>query len=91
MADKAKDATLEKAKGLAQLEKSLQSLETLVDKLESGELPLEKALAEFERGVKLTRQCQLALQEAEQRIEILLAQNKDADPVEFDPNAKPDK
>jgi exodeoxyribonuclease VII small subunit len=88
MPDKAKDAALDKAKGLAQLEKSLQSLETLVDKLESGELPLEKALAEFERGVKLTRQCQLALQEAEQRIEILLAQNKDAAPVEFDPNSK---
>jgi exodeoxyribonuclease VII small subunit len=92
MTDKAKpqEPTLERSKGLAQLEKSLQSLEALVDKLESGDLPLEKALAEFERGIKLTRQCQLALQEAEQRIEILLSQSKDATPVEFDPDAARD-
>ena len=92
MTDKAneREPAVDAPKGLAQLEKSLQSLEALVDKLESGELSLEKALAEFERGVKLTRQCQLALQEAEQRIEILLAQNKDAAPVEFDPDAKRD-
>ena len=90
MADKAKGGSrnTDKSKGLAQLEKSLQSLEALVDKLESGELSLEKALAEFERGVKLTRQCQLALQEAEQRIEILLAKNKDATPADFDSTPK---
>jgi exodeoxyribonuclease VII small subunit len=73
-----------KTKSLAQLEKSLTALEALVEKLENGDLPLEKALAEFERGVKLTRQCQAALQEAEQRIEILLKQNETAEPVPFD-------
>lgn len=70
-------------KGLAQLEKSLSALETLVAKLESGDLPLDKALAEFEKGVKLTRQCQQTLQAAEQRIEILLAESDDAKPVDF--------
>jgi exodeoxyribonuclease VII small subunit len=73
-----------KTKSLAQLEKSLTALEALVEKLETGDLPLEKALAEFERGVKLTRQCQTALQAAEQRIEILLKQSEDAEPVPFD-------
>ena len=55
---------------LAELEESIKALEALVEKLEGGDLPLEKALAEFERGVKLTRRCQAALTEAEQRIEI---------------------
>lgn len=68
--------------GLAELEKSIKSLEALVEKLESGDLPLEKALAEFERGVKLTRRCQAALSEAEQRIEILLSEQGEPEPFE---------
>lgn len=74
-------------KGLGQLEKSLEELEALVEKLEGGELPLERALAEFERGIKLTRECQRALKDAEQKIEILLQQDRDADPVNFEPEA----
>ena len=54
------------------LEKSLADLETLVDELESGDLPLEKAMKKFEAGIKLTRGCQAALKEAEQKVEILL-------------------
>ena len=54
------------------LEKSLADLETLVDELESGDLPLEKAMKKFEEGIKLTRGCQAALKEAEQKVEILL-------------------
>ena len=73
--------------GLAELEESIRTLEALVEELERGELPLEKALAEFERGVKLTRRCQAALAEAEQRIEILLAD--DAEPAPFDAEAQP--
>ena len=53
-------------------EKSLSELEHLVEDIEKGELPLEKALAEFERGVNLTRQCQTALQNAEQKVSLLL-------------------
>ncbi len=54
------------------LEKSIADLETLVDELESGDLPLEKAMKKFEAGIKLTRQCQAALKEAEQKVEVLV-------------------
>jgi exodeoxyribonuclease VII small subunit len=54
------------------LEKSLAELEELVEELESGDLPLEKAMKKFEEGIKLTRGCQTALKEAEQKVEILL-------------------
>ena len=54
------------------LEKSLSDLENLVDELESGDLPLEKAMKKFEEGIKLTRNCQAALKDAEQKVEILL-------------------
>ncbi|MEM7401598.1 MAG: exodeoxyribonuclease VII small subunit, partial [Pseudomonadota bacterium] len=43
-------------------EKSLNQLETLVDKLEKGDISLEDSLKTFEQGVKLTRECQQALQ-----------------------------
>ena len=54
------------------LEKSLAALETVVEELESGDLPLETAMKKFEEGIKLTRGCQSALKDAEQRVEILL-------------------
>ena len=54
------------------LEKALSDLETLVEELESGDLPLEKAMKKFEDGIKLTRGCQSALKDAEQKVEILL-------------------
>jgi len=54
------------------LEKSLADLEDLVEELESGDLPLEKAMKKFEEGIKLTRGCQAALKDAEQKVEVLL-------------------
>jgi exodeoxyribonuclease VII small subunit len=60
------------AKNKFDLEKSLAQLEELVEELESGDLPLEKAMQKFEDGIKLTRGCQAALKEAEQKVEILL-------------------
>ncbi len=54
------------------LEKALEELESLVEELETGELPLEKAMKKFEHGIKLTQSCQTALKDAEQRVEILL-------------------
>jgi exodeoxyribonuclease VII small subunit len=54
------------------LEKSLQALEALIEELERGDLPLERAMQKFEEGVRLTRSCQAALKDAEQRVEILL-------------------
>jgi exodeoxyribonuclease VII small subunit len=53
-------------------ETAMRALEELVDRLEQGDLPLEESLAAFERGVRLTRVCQTALKEAEQKVEILL-------------------
>ena len=50
----------------------MRDLEDLVGRLELGDLPLEESLAAFERGVMLTRTCQTALKEAEQKVEILL-------------------
>lgn len=72
--------------GLGRLEKSLEELEALVARLEGGDLSLEQALQEFERGVKLTRECQTALKEAEQKVEILLKKTEQAEPVPFEPN-----
>jgi exodeoxyribonuclease VII small subunit len=54
------------------LEKSLTDLEAIVEELESGDLPLDKAMKKFEDGIKLTRGCQAALKDAEQKVEILL-------------------
>jgi len=54
------------------LEKSLADLEELVEELESGDLPLETAMKKFEEGIKLTRGCQVALKDAEQKVQILL-------------------
>ena len=54
------------------LEKSLADLEAVVEELESGDLPLDKAMKKFEDGIKLTRSCQAALKDAEQRVQILV-------------------
>jgi exodeoxyribonuclease VII small subunit len=66
------------------LEKSLGDLEDLVEELESGDLPLEKAMKKFEEGIKLTRGCQTALKEAEQKVEILLKSAGGEDLEEFE-------
>jgi exodeoxyribonuclease VII small subunit len=57
---------------LPDFETAMRDLEELVERLEHGDLPLEESLAAFERGVMLTRTCQSALKEAEQKVEILL-------------------
>jgi exodeoxyribonuclease VII small subunit len=56
-------------------EHALAELESLVERLERGDLPLDEALKTFERGVELTRSCQGALKAAQQRVEILLKRN----------------
>jgi exodeoxyribonuclease VII small subunit len=53
-------------------ESSLEELERIVRELEHGELPLERSLELFEQGVKLSRECQDRLNQAERRIEILM-------------------
>jgi exodeoxyribonuclease VII small subunit len=74
-----------KAEQPASFETSLQQLEQIVSRLESGDLPLEEALNEFERGVQLARAGQQKLQAAEQRVQILLSDDKDADLQLFTP------
>ncbi len=56
-------------------EDSLEELEQLVEQMEQGDLSLEESLKSFERGIKLTSTCQKALQEAEQKVQILLEKN----------------
>ncbi len=53
-------------------EQSLQQLEALVTNMEKGEMSLEESLKAFEAGIKLTRECQARLSEAEQKVQILL-------------------
>ena len=53
-------------------EEALQELERLVSLMEEGELSLEDSMKAFEKGIKLTRECQTALQKAEQKVRILL-------------------
>jgi exodeoxyribonuclease VII small subunit len=65
-------------------EQSLAELEAVVEKLEHGELPLEDALKQFERGIELARSCQASLKAAEQRVEILLKKTPDAEPEAFE-------
>jgi exodeoxyribonuclease VII small subunit len=65
-------------------EQALNELETLVETMEQGELSLEESLKSFERGVLLTRTCQQALKEAEQKIQILTQNSPDAEPEQFE-------
>lgn len=57
-------------------EASLEALEQIVHQLEGGDLPLEKSLELFEDGIRLSRQCQERLNQAERRIEVLLRDNQ---------------
>jgi exodeoxyribonuclease VII small subunit len=57
-------------------EASLEALEQIVHDLEQGDLPLDKSLELFEQGIRLSRQCQERLNQAERRIEILLRDNQ---------------
>ena len=70
-----------KAQTSSNLEKTLETLEALVEKMESGDLSLEESLQAFEQGVRLTREAQQALQAAEQKVRILL--QDDQEPEDF--------
>lgn len=67
-------------------ESTLKELEQIVGHLESGELPLEEALAEFEQAIKLVQLGQERLTQAEQRIQILMQKNDSAEPVSYSRN-----
>jgi exodeoxyribonuclease VII small subunit len=58
-------------------EEALKKLEDTVTQLEAGELPLDKALKTFETGIKMSRICSQQLEEAEQKVELLLSVSED--------------
>ena len=58
-------------------EQQLESLEALVTSLETGDLSLEDSMQSFEQGIKVARECQKALKEAEQKVEILTRQGNE--------------
>ena len=64
-------------------ETGLQQLEAIVKEMEGGELPLERALALFEQGMKLSEACRKQLEEAETRIEILTRRAGEMQPQPF--------
>lgn len=68
----------------AGFESTLAELEELVARMEAGNLPLEEAMRNFERGVQLTRECQAALQAAQQRVQVLMQRAAGATIEEFD-------
>lgn len=79
-------------------EQALRELETLVEKLEHGDLPLEESLRHFERGVALTRECQAALKAAEARVEMLTRkrgatgeETESVEPFDGDDDTDPDE
>jgi exodeoxyribonuclease VII small subunit len=69
-------------------EKSIVKLEAIVEKLESGDQTLEASLKLFEEGIQLTRRCQQALEQAENKITVLTQNNKEwlAEPEDPLPN-----
>ena len=68
-------------------EKSLDELESIVEKMEKGELSLEESLSHFEKGVSLARDCQQALKTAEQKVEILMHENGTSKLKPFEPDS----
>ena len=68
---------------MPKFEECLQRLETVVQQLERGDLPLEQALKLFEEGVGLADSCRRELEEAEGKVEILLKQNGRLQPEPF--------
>ncbi|MNH09678.1 Exodeoxyribonuclease 7 small subunit [compost metagenome] len=65
-------------------EQSLADLQVLVERLENGELSLEDSLTAFEQGISLTRDCQAALVQAEQKVQVLLERDGELKAEPFD-------
>jgi exodeoxyribonuclease VII small subunit len=67
-------------------EAGLQQLEAIVKEMEGGELPLERALELFERGMKLSEACRKQLEEAETRVEVLMRRGGEVQAQPFRPD-----
>jgi len=79
-------ASEEQPKAEAGFEAGLSELEKVVKELESGELPLERALELFEKGIQLSDACRKQLEEAETRIEVLVRKGDKVQPEPFRPD-----
>lgn len=69
-------------------EQSLADLQQLVERLEGGELSLEDSLSAFEQGIRLTRDCQAALAQAEQKVQVLLERDGELEEAPFDADSQ---
>lgn len=67
-------------------EHTLAELETIVEEMEKGDLPLHVALEKFEKGIKLSKLSQQALDKAQQKVQILLSENADAQLTDYTPD-----
>ena len=76
------------AKKNINFEKTLDQLEELVEDMEHGDLSLEESLKAFEKGIKLTRDCQTALNQAEQKVQMLVEENNELTTVDFDEDSE---
>lgn len=69
---------------MATFEEQLKTLETVVEKLERGDLPLEESLSLFEQGVTLSEACKEELEAAEGRVQVLLQRGKSRERIAED-------
>jgi exodeoxyribonuclease VII small subunit len=76
----------DKTENIPDFEKALAELEALVEKLESGDLTLDESLADFKRGVELTRHCQVVLDRAQQTVEQLMNPDDENSAGALDPD-----
>jgi exodeoxyribonuclease VII small subunit len=76
---------LEETKPSLNFETGLEELERVVKELEKGDLPLERSLELFERGMKLSAECKKMLEEAETRVEILTRRGAEMTAAPFNP------
>ena len=68
-------------------ETGLKQLEAIVKEMESGDLPLEKSIELFEKGIRLSERCRKQLEEAETKVEILLKKGDKVQPEPFEPRS----
>lgn len=71
-----KSASKKKKEKTPSFEEALEELESMVETMESGQLPLEKLISSYERGAALIRHCEHVLGEARQRLELITLQPK---------------
>lgn len=71
---------------LPSLEQSISEINTLIEQMEKGDLTLEQSLSQFERGVTLIKHAQKILQTAEQKVQILMANNGDEKLMPYENN-----